>query len=80
VGTVAILADELFELALESGRPRLYLDFGAVDVLASIVPGKLLALERRLREVGARLVPCNLNPVLQELFRAEGWPGGPTPE
>ena len=53
VETLAILADELTELALESGRPKLYLDFGRVNLLTSVVIGKLFAVDRRLREAGA---------------------------
>jgi anti-sigma B factor antagonist len=75
VRTLAILADDLFELALESGLPTLYLDFGEVQFLSSVALGKLFALDRRLRAVGGRLVPCRLNPVLQETFRAVNWPG-----
>jgi anti-sigma B factor antagonist len=72
--TLSILADELLELALESGRPKLYLDFGKVNFLTSVAVGKLIALDRKLREVGSRLIPCNLNPVVEEVFQAVNWP------
>jgi len=74
VQTVSILADELVELALESGLPRLTLDFGKVRFLTSVVLGKLLALDRRLREAGGRLVLCNLSPAHQQIVRAVNWP------
>jgi anti-anti-sigma factor len=74
VRTVSILPDELFELALESDRPKLYLDFTRISVVPSLVPGKLVALDRRLREHGGRIVLCHLRPAVQELFEAEGWP------
>jgi anti-anti-sigma factor len=79
VRTVSILADELFELALESDGSHLYLDFEDVQVLASVVPGKLFALNRRLREAGKHLALCNLNPALKQLFPSEHWPNGSTP-
>jgi anti-anti-sigma factor len=79
VRTVSILADELFELALESDGSNLYLDFEDVRFLASVVPGKLFALNRHLREAGKRLVLCILNPALKQLFPAEHWPDGSTP-
>jgi anti-sigma B factor antagonist len=72
--TLSILIDELVELALESDLPKLYLDFAQVRVLTSVVLGKLAVLDRRLREVGGRLVLCNLSPALEEIFQAVGWP------
>jgi anti-anti-sigma factor len=79
VQTVSNLADELFELALESNGSNLYLDFEDVRFLASVVPGKLFALNRRLRETAKRLVLCNVNPALKQVFPAEHWPDGSTP-
>jgi anti-anti-sigma factor len=73
--TLAILADELVELAREGDQPNLYLDFGNVCYLTSVVLGKLFALARRLAEVGGRLVVCNPNPILREMFQAANWPG-----
>ena len=78
VQTVSILADELFEVAQESGQPTLYLDFGEVVMLPTILTGKLFALDRKLRAVGGRLVLCNLNSVLQEWLQVEHWPGDMT--
>jgi anti-anti-sigma regulatory factor len=80
VQAVAVLANELLELVRESGQARLYLDFGPVHVVASIVAGKLLALDRELREIGGRLILRNLDPVVRQLFEAENWPGGSLPE
>jgi anti-anti-sigma regulatory factor len=74
VQTLSIWIDELVELARESDRPTLYLDFEKVQVLTSVVLGKLFVLDRRLREIGGGLVPCNLNLALREIFRTVGWP------
>lgn len=79
VETVSVLADELFELALENGQTTLYLDFDRVACLASIVAGKLFVLARRLRELGGRLVLHNLRPAVQECLEAEGWPNDVEP-
>jgi anti-anti-sigma regulatory factor len=67
---VWVLFDELFELALEYGRPTLYVDFGNVRSVAVIVFGKLITLDKRLREVECRLVLCNVKPALYQSFRA----------
>jgi anti-anti-sigma regulatory factor len=74
VGTVAVLADELCELALERSPPTLYLDLGKVSRLSGVVCGKLLALQRRLHQAGGRLVLQNLNPALVEEPPAESDP------
>ena len=74
VETISILTDELFELALESGLPRLYLDFARVDSLTSLAVGKLFATNRRLQDIGGRIILCNLSPALQEVFEAVNWP------
>jgi len=74
--TVSVLIDELFELAVESGRPTLYLDFARVNCLATVVAGKLFVLDRKLHEVAGRLVLRNLSPALQERLQEEGWPMG----
>jgi anti-anti-sigma regulatory factor len=71
VETVSILADELCELALESGPPTLYLDFAQVHNLPCVLAGKLCALDRRLREAGGRLVLLNLAPEIPEECEAE---------
>ena len=78
VQTLSILADELTEIALESGRPTLYLDFGRVNLLNSVVIGKLFAVDRRLREAGGRLVLCNLDSNVGGVFRAMSWPADST--
>jgi anti-anti-sigma factor len=65
-----VLVDELFELALEHGEPNLYVDFGNVRSVASIVFGKLITLDKKLRNVDCRLVLCNVNSFLYRLFRA----------
>ena len=80
VHTLSILADELAELALESGLPNLYLDFGNVNVMTSVFIGKLFAVERRLRERGGRLILSNIDPALHEVFQAMNWPDDPTEE
>lgn len=62
--------DELLELALESGRPNLYLDLLEVRSLPARVASKLFSLDRRLRAAGSRLILCNLAPTLCESLQA----------
>jgi anti-anti-sigma regulatory factor len=79
-GTLAILTDELFDLAQESGRTDLTLDFAEVKVLPRVAVGKLLALDRRLREAGGCLLMCGLDPDARDSLLAAGWPAGPAPD
>jgi anti-anti-sigma factor len=68
--TVADLVDELVELVRETGRTRLYLDFSQVRVLASIVFGKLISLDARLRAMACQLTVCNVEPFVYQTFEA----------
>lgn len=67
--TLAVLVDDLADLVRESGRPMLYLDFAGAGVLPSMLAGKLLALHRRLRAEGCRLVLLNLRPAGRKPLR-----------
>jgi len=80
VGVVSILADDLFELVRENGQRNLTLDFAAVQVLPVVVVGKLFVLDRKLREMGGRLLLRNLNRAVKELLKAESWPVDSTTE
>jgi anti-anti-sigma factor len=68
--SISILVDELFELVQEYGRPNLYVDFANVRRLASIVFGKLISLDRKLRHVDCCLILCNVEPAVYQAFRA----------
>ncbi len=67
--TIWILVDELVELAHENGKPILYVDFSQVRRIASILFGKLITLDRKLREMDCHLILCNLDPFVYESFR-----------
>ena len=66
--TVAVLGDELFELARESGRPNLYLDLGGIRLMDSVVVGKALSLDTKLRKHGGRLILVNIDPFIFQIF------------
>lgn len=68
--TVPVLVDELHELVLESGLPNLWLDFTDVQFLASIVMGKMIAIDQRLHRHGGKLILCNVNPDLYGILAA----------
>lgn len=79
--SLSVLTEELFELVQESDQSKLYLDFGEVDCLPSLAVGKLIALDRKLREAGShQLVLWNVHATTHEVFEAEGWPDEPNLE
>ncbi len=72
--TLSMMSDDLLQVAQESGHNALQLDFQYIQVITSVVVGKLVSLDRRLRACGVRLELINLNPVLREVFEAVNWP------
>jgi anti-anti-sigma factor len=60
--------DELFTIADRLPHGRLELDLGAVRYLTSTSLGKLVALNKRVRERGSRLVLANVTSLVHELF------------
>ena len=67
---VPVLVDDLHEVVQESGRPNLYLDLAEIHVLASVVLGKMLALDKKLREHGGRLILMHIDPFVYRMFQA----------
>jgi anti-anti-sigma regulatory factor len=53
---VAVFVDELCDLVQGSGQPDLHLDLADIRQISSVVMGKLIALNTRLRERGGRLI------------------------
>src|ERR1700675_4472755 len=68
--TVPVLVDELFELVQESGQPNLYLDLSDIRFVPSVVMGKMLSLDTKLRQHGGRLVLMNIDPFIYQTFQA----------
>src|SRR4051794_31723382 len=68
-GTMPALAEELDDLVRHSGRPNLYLDFGAVQSLSSAILGQLVVLHRKLRDGGGHLALFTLPPPVEEVLR-----------
>lgn len=69
---VAVLVDELYEIACESDQPNLCLDFERVGLVGSIIVAKMVVLDGQLREIGGRLRVINVSPTLYDLFQHLG--------
>lgn len=85
IDLAAALVEKIGALALESGRAIVYLDFGPVHFLPSVVIGKLFTLMRQLQALHGHLYLCNLAPSLAEVLQIVGWPASsiaapPSPE
>lgn len=65
---VAVLVDELYEIACEADHPNLCLDFERIGLVSSIVVAKMIVLDGQLREIGGRLRAIHVNPTLYDLF------------
>ncbi len=66
---ITAVGDQLFQLVDEMGRRKLLLNFKNVDFLSSAVLGKLVTLNRKVQGARGKLVLCNLNKDLLEVFK-----------
>ncbi len=65
---IQIIGEQLFSLVDESGRRKILLNFGNVEYLSSAALGKLITLNKKLQGVGGRLILCNIDPQIYEVF------------
>jgi anti-sigma B factor antagonist len=65
---IQMLADQLFSLVDDERRLKMILNFGNVEYLSSAALGKLITLHKKLQTLNGRLVLCNINPQIQEVF------------
>ncbi len=54
----------------KNGRPELVIDLGGVGFAGSASLGSFVALHREARQNGGRLIFCNVEPNVSEVFRA----------
>jgi anti-sigma B factor antagonist len=71
LSSVAIIMDvnqQLSRLVEDREIGRLLLDLEEVEMVSSVMLGKLTGLQNRLSSSGGKLVLCNLHPRVQEVF------------
>lgn len=66
--TIQAIGEQLYSLVDEVGRRKILLNFANVEYLTSAVLGKLIALNNKLKAVGGRLILCNIDPQIYEVF------------
>jgi anti-sigma B factor antagonist len=65
---IQVIGEQLFSLVDELGRRKLLLNFGNVEYLSSAALGKFITLNKKLQGVGGRLILCNIDPQIYEVF------------
>src|SRR5213080_5143560 len=65
---IQVIGEQLFSLVDESGRKKLLLNFGNVEYMSSAALGKLITLNKKVQAAGGRLVLCNIDPQIYEVF------------
>ena len=65
---IQVIGEQLFGLVDQDGRRKLLLNFGNVEYLSSAALGKLITLNKKLQGVGGRLILCNIDPQIYEVF------------
>jgi anti-sigma B factor antagonist len=63
------IGQELFQLVDAEHRTRLLLNFAAVEFLSSAALSKLIALERRIKARGGKLILSDIRPDLLKVFQ-----------
>jgi len=65
---ILIIGEQLFSLVEDSGRRKVLLNFSNVEYLSSAALAKLITLNKKLQQVNGRLVLCNIDPQIYEVF------------
>jgi anti-sigma B factor antagonist len=65
---IQVIGEQLFSLVDEAGRKKVLLNFGNVEYLSSAALGKLITLNKKLQAAGGKLILCNIDPQIYEVF------------
>lgn len=66
---VQAIADELFALIDKQAQKKILLDFDAVRFLSSQMIGTLIALQKKSKGIGGRVILCGLKPEPLKVFK-----------
>lgn len=62
------IGEDLFSLVDELGRKKILLNFSNVEYLSSAALGKFITLNKKVQSVAGKLVMCNINEDIFEVF------------
>ena len=62
------IGEDLFSLVDQYGRKKILLNFSKVEYLSSAALGKFISLNKKVATAGGKLVMCNINEDIFEVF------------
>ena len=65
---IQVIGEQLFSLVDEEGWRKILLNFSNVEYLSSAALGKLTTLNKKLQQAGGKLILCNIDPQIYEVF------------
>jgi len=65
---IQVIGEQLFSLVDEGMRYKILLNFSNVEYLSSAALGKLITLDKKLKNAKGRLILCNIDPQIYEVF------------
>jgi anti-sigma B factor antagonist len=65
---IQVIGEQLFSLVDELGRRKILLNFSNVEYLSSAALGKLITLNKKVNGAGGKLILCNIDPTIYEVF------------
>lgn len=65
---IQIIGEQLFDLVDNQGKKKILLNFGNVEFLSSAALGKLITMNKKVQQVGGKLVMCNIAREILEVF------------
>jgi anti-sigma B factor antagonist len=65
---IQIIGEQLFSLVDQEQVKKMLLNFGNVEYLSSAALGKLITLHKKVQANGGKLVLCNIDPQIYEVF------------
>ncbi len=65
---IQIIGEQLFSLVDDDQRRKILLNFGNVEYLSGNALGKLLTLNKKLQTAQGKLILCNIDPQIHEVF------------
>jgi anti-sigma B factor antagonist len=65
---IANIGEQLFALVEQDGLTKLLLNFGNVEYLSSAALGKLITLNKKVKDAGGKLILCEISPQIYEVF------------
>jgi anti-sigma B factor antagonist len=64
-----VVFDTLYTLVDDPARKKFVLEVGGIKYFASAALGKLMTLNRKVRETGSQLVLCSVTPTVERILQ-----------